>query len=260
MFGKDKEKRLSDTLDYISKTVSPSHKNVVEQKIGNRRDASSKISLGFRGVGVKNPLETQRRRALRALMLSLQAFGYPEQVKKAKEYYIKKREVDIRDAINSFCTDTKASDQKVVDAARRIKLQLGGINYKQVYKYRRGALGPSLGGGNCYAGVAQWIYVGGIVSLRWLEKHGEMNVGIGTDTAPKSIFNWLDKKVTTEALAESINAGRLVYFSRYAGKNKTTVHYALSNGGGKCIGINNPLEVEQKWHPNFTTDKMKPLV
>jgi hypothetical protein len=247
---KDDEARMSETLEFLGRNTAI--RAAAEAKLARypRAEVSKKISLGFRGFGAKDAAETERRRALRGLLLCLYVSGFPGQVEAAREHYMTKTKGDLLDAIASFFPIAGAGAAKVIEAAGTVKPPLGQLDVKEIYKYRRGAMLDRTveAGGNCYAGVAQWIYLGGAVSLEWLNQHGGMNPARG-DTKPQAGFRWWPP-VTTARGAAGIPPGRIVYFSRRAGAG-VTVHYALSVRTGVCVGINNPGEVAERWDRTY---------
>jgi hypothetical protein len=247
---KDDEVRMKETLEFLGRNTAI--RAAAEAKLAqySRAEVSKQIALGFRGFGAKDLAETERRRALRGLLLCLFVSGFPGQVEAAREHYWTKTREDILDAINSLFPIAGAGAAQVIEAAGIVRPPLGQLDTTAIYKYRRGAMlgGSITAGGNCYAGVAQWIYLGGVVSLGWLNQHGGMKPG-PVDTEPQAGFNWWPR-VTSLYAAARIPPGRIVFFSRRAGAG-VTVHYALSIRTGVCVGINNPGQVAESWNRTY---------
>jgi hypothetical protein len=246
---KTRQERLDDTLSYIDRIPDLSPAHVAQLRSAKRADlaASDQISLGIRPL-VQTPQETQRRRALRALLLCLHWAGCANQIASAKQAYHNSSEANIVDAISSFFPLMTGSAQTVMDAARNYRPVIGGggAYLNDTYRYRRGAVrsGNPAMGGNCYSAVTIWLYLGGVVSLRWMRQCGEQP----GNEVPR-YFTW-GPPINTAGNAEDIPPGQICRIERGGAHG---LHYVLTIGPGVCAGLNNSVDICQAWLPRYGT-------
>jgi hypothetical protein len=236
LFGKDSQKRITDTLDFIKNIqgIDDTSKNTFIFENKNNIQISPKISLGF--ILVKDKAETQRRRALRALLLCIGTLQ--ETVINDAKQYFKNKSLDVlTEGIKSYFPLTGKDEKSVVGiiTARTFTLGLGDNRGKEFYKYTRKALlnKEVVGGGNCYGAACLFLYLGGVVSLRWLLKYGLQQ---GTKE-PVNLFTF-GPRITEPDVAKDISEGKLLYYYRPV----DAVHYTISIGNGNCVGHNNSDE------------------
>jgi hypothetical protein len=206
---------------------------ILENK--NNIQISPKISLGF--TFTHDKAETERRRALRALLLCI-GTTLETAISGAKQYFKNKSIGDLTDEIKNYFPLTGSDEDSVLRIITDNRfIPKGGAEHHteaEFYKYTRKALlGNQLAGcGNCYSGALLFLYLGGVVSLRWLKQHGKQQ---GT-AAPTHLFTF-GPRITDPNVAETIPQGKFLYYCRpYGG-----VHYAISIGNRKCVGHHNSL-------------------
>jgi hypothetical protein len=241
--SKDWQIRLTDTIRYIGTIPSIPPASLAQlQPLAAQEWVSNLISLG--GVQVfASPAETERRRALRGLLLCLVWTAVQDTIPAAKRHYQGASEAAIRDAIASFFPVANANAQTAVAATRRAAAPGAGgaVSAGNVFKYRRGA--PETSGlvahHACYESVNLWLYLGGVVSLRWLLAHGSQPA-----FSVPAQWSW-GQPITSLADAATIRAGYFCRFHRPPGG--TGLHYTLSTGGGHCVGNHNTAEIVVNW-------------
>jgi hypothetical protein len=196
-----------------------------------------RISLGSAFANWKTDKD---RDNLRAYLLCLCAF-HKDQIDNAKKYFLAAPAADIIDSIKSFSPNPAESMTTAVHA----KLQIGRqFKAAEVFQYGRKLIrdGKTFVGGNCYQGAIWWLYLGGVVSLRWVSKYGTMSAEPGKEPVPEPYFNW-SQAITDLDQADKIPEGRIVFLHRGIGG----VHYVLTTGQGLCIALNNPDDVVVRW-------------
>ena len=245
LFGKDDKKRLADTLAFIQGIdgVAEIPRSAFVEAHRNDIELSRKISLGFRLI--QDRAETERRRALRALLMLVGACSEGA-IAPAKKYLQDKSQGFLVDGIMSFFPLAASDAMSVVRFIKQgtFTPKIGDEKHTQAaefYKYTRMPLLANAKGikgcGNCYGGAALFLYLAGVVSLTWLQKWGTQG-----GTAEREPFAF-GPRITDPGTAADIPAGKLLYFARpYGG-----VHYAISIGDKNCVGHNNSAV---KWPEN----------
>jgi len=246
LFGKDSQKRLTDTLAFMEgiQGIDAGQKNKFISGNRNNIQISPKISLGF--TLVNNKTETERRRALRALLLCV---GTTQEIaiNEAKQYFKNRSMDDLVDGIKSYFPLTGSDENSVVKIAEgKFTPQIGSESHttKDFYKYTRKSLlnNEVRGSGNCYGGATLFLYLGGVVSLRWLLEWGtQAKIKSKGPEPPEHLFSF-GLKIMVPDVVQDIEKGKLLYFCRPHGG----VHYAISIGNGNCVGHNNS-EVSKTW-------------
>jgi hypothetical protein len=254
LFGKDSQKRITDTLAFIEgiQGIDVGQKNKFISANRYNIQISPKISLGF--TLVNNTAETERRRALRALLLCVGTLD-ESVINEAKLYFKNKPVDDLIDGIKSYFPLAGSGEDSVVKIITEGKFtpQIGeSFTVNQFYKYTRKALlrNEVRGCGNCYGGACLFLYLGGVVSLRWLRLwNTQAKIKAKGPEPPEHLFSF-GFKISVPEVAEDIAKGKLLYYCRpYGG-----VHYAISIGNGKCVGHNNS-EVSKNWPKGDDKDK-----
>jgi hypothetical protein len=240
---KDWRTRLTDTIRYIGTIPSIPPPCLAQlQPLAGRERVSNLISLG--GVQLfSSTEETERRRALRGLLLCLVWIEAEDTIPAARRHYQSASEEVIRDAIASFFPVVNANAQTAVTATRRASAAGGGgsVDIGNVFKYRRGAPETSalVTHQACYESVNLWLYLGGVVSLRWLLAHGSQ-----PGFSVPAQWNW-GQPINSPADAARVHAGYFCRFHRPPGA--MGLHYTLSTGGGHCVGNHNTQEIVINW-------------
>lgn len=244
--SKDDLDRLRDTLAYIESLPDLSPAHVAQLRAARAADtkASRRISLGMRS-GAKDPLETRRRRALRALLLCMDWAGCADQIPDAKRSFAEVGIDVLDDAVSGFFPLASASASTVIRCARGYRPEMGESPRQkpwQPHHLGRAAVlsGHSPMGGNCYAGVAIWLYLGGAVSLRWLHEHGSQP---GSDLPTWG--RW-DVGIDTPAAAQTIPSGRVCRLQKPA-LHHGGLHYVITVALGQCVGVNNSVDIVHAW-------------
>jgi len=244
--GKNAQTRLTDTFNYLDKISALPTGPYGKFKSAKKTDttASKRISLGGgsrSSTTSAEKLETQRRHALRALLLCIDYAGGQAIIEEAKTYYDKKNEATIKLAIQSFFPIKGKVAQDAIIQAKANKITIYGrpIGIKNLHQYYREVIqsGDVQLGGACYESVTGWMYLAGIVSLKWMMENGGQK-GI---TVPPA-WTW-GQSITSLDAAAQIPAGRIVRFIRDTGG----LHYVISTGNGKCIGSHNTGEICEFW-------------
>jgi hypothetical protein len=238
---KDWRTRLTETIRYIGQipNLSPAHVAQL-QPLSTQEWASALISLG--GVHpFSSAQDTQRRHALRGLLLCLVWSAAQDAIPTATRHYQNASEDDLRDAIASFFPLVSGDANAAVAAALRADVPGGGdpITLANVFKYRRGATETSalVTHAACYESVNLWLYLGGVVSLRWLLAHGNQ-----PGLLLPAQWIWGDPIDDPRAAAQ-IPAGQFCRFHR----PPAGLHYTLSIGHGNCVGNHNSQDVSVQW-------------
>jgi len=244
--GKNAQTRLTETFKYLDKITAIPSSPYAKFKSAKKTDvaASKRISLGGGSRGTTTTaekLETQRRHALRALLLCMDWAGGQSKIAEAKTYYDKESEVTIKKAIQSFFPLTGKVAQDAVIQAKANKITISGraIDINTLHKFYREAIqsGKVKLSGACYESVCGWMYLAGIVSLKWMMENGSQ-----PNHALPTAWNWGQPTTSLDAAAQ-IPAGRIVRFLRGVGG----LHYVISIGNGKCIGNHNTGEICEFW-------------
>jgi hypothetical protein len=241
LFGKDSAKRMADTVAFIDGIQGIDKKQKEKFINANRNNIliSKKISLGF--TLINNNAEMERRRALRALLLCVGATKENE-ISGAKEYFKNKSKDDLIEGIKSYFPLTESDEESVLKVIWKHQF-IPTDNECHIgngfYKYTRKALFDKTvrTGGNCYGAACVFLYLGGVLSLRWLQEHGSQR----GSAPPENLFTFVhemeDPITNPQTAVRVIPAGKLVYlFRKPAG-----VHYAISTGFGKAVGHHNSL-------------------
>lgn len=250
LFGKDDHKRLTDTLAFIDgiKGISQLPKASFLEKHKFNTQLSRKISLGFRLAN--DAAETERRRALRALLLCVGATKLTA-VDPAKRFFAQTTKDDLTEAIKSYFPLAGSDASSVVKILQEKKFipGMGSEAHRgaEFYKYTRGALmnGSVVGSGNCYGAACLFLYLGGVVSLRWLMEWGTQLAG----PDPMKPFAF-DLKITSPFVAQEIAPGKLLFYWR----PPLGIHYTISIGDKNCVGHNNSMDAVLGW-PKKEIDK-----
>jgi len=241
--SKEWQTRLTDTIRYIGTIPSIPPAGLAQlQPLATQEWVSNLISLGGAQI-FSSAEETERRLALRGLLLCLVWTAVQDTIPAAKRHYQNASKEAIRDAIASFFPAVSANAQTAVAATRRASAAGGGgpVTTANVFKYRRGAPETSalVTHQACYESVNLWLYLGGVVSLRWLLAHGSQP---GFNLPAQ--WTWGPPTNSLEDAAR-VRAG---YFCRFhrppAGMG---LHYTLSTGGGHCVGNHNTQEIVINW-------------
>lgn len=237
--------RLNDTLGYIKNIpgIPPAQFAQLKRTVGNQQTASDQISLG--GIRLSpSAQETQRRHALRGLLLCLVwagGAGARNAITTAKMHYQNASESELRDAIASFFPTQSANAQTAIKAALQPPQAFHApmIDINNVFKYRRGGMAVKglVAHAACYESVNLWLYLGGVVSLRWLLAHGNQ-----PGHQIPSQWNW-GQQIDQSAKALTIPAGQFCRFFR----PPAGLHYTLSIGDGNCVGNHNSQDVIRNW-------------
>ncbi|MDR3677431.1 MAG: hypothetical protein P4N24_18235 [Acidobacteriota bacterium] len=243
LFGKDNQKRMTDTLAFIEgiQGISVVQKNKFILENRNNLQISPRISLGF--TLVNNKAETERRRALRALLLCVGTVR-DAAINDAKQYFKNKPIDALVDGIKSYFPLTDSDENSVlrIIADPKFTMEMGaeGHNGNEFYKYTRKALMSNevRRSGNCYGSVCLILYLGGVVSLRWLRKYGSQQ---GT-AAPSNLFTF-GPRITEPFVTEDIPKGKLLYYFR----PPAGVHFTISIGNKNCVGNNNSMDAVVNW-------------
>jgi hypothetical protein len=260
LFGMNDRERLDDTIAFLQhiQGVSEDHKNrlIVENK--NNIKLAHLISLGM--ALNNNKQEKERKRALRALLLCVGTVKEAE-IPHAKQWFQNKSMDELVDGIKSYFPLSESNASSVVkvitDKAFAPKMGSEPHGGSGFYKYTRGALlsGVLAGAGNCYGSACWFLYLGGVVSLRWLQKYGSQK----GSAAPVTLFNF-GPKLTEPVFFDRLGAGRLLYYFR----PPAGVHYTISIGHGECAGNNQSNDAVINWPkgygpapaPTFSTFKI----
>jgi len=243
--SKDDLTRLNDTLAYVEHlpALSPVHVQALRLAKANDIAASQRISLGFRWFS-NDARETERRRALRALLLCLDWDGGSAQLGDARHAYQNAPIEDIADAVSSFFPLANVSAKSVIDTARGYDPAIGQRNGTGHDRYllRRGAVRAKQKsmGGNCYDGVTTWLYLSGAVSLRWLRVHG------GQPGGQLPTWGAWGPPIQTPAQAQTIPSGRICRLEKPA-RLGGGLHYVLTVALGRCKGLNQSSNVVHDW-------------
>jgi len=244
--GKNAQTRLTETFSYLDKITALPTGPYGKFKTAKKTDtaASKRISLGGGHRSTSTPAEkreTQRRHALRGLLLCMDWAGGQAKIAEAKTYYDKKSEATIKEAIQSFFPiKGKVAQDAIIQAKdNKITIYGRGIDFKTLHTHSRKAIksGTVKLGGACYESVCGWMYLAGITSLKWMMDNG----GQPGITVPPA-WTWGQSTTSLDAAAQ-IPAGRIVRFLRDTGG----LHYVISTGNGKCIGSHNTGEICEFW-------------
>jgi hypothetical protein len=235
--------RLNDTIAFLQEVqgVSPVHKNKLILENKNNLKLSGLISLSM--TLNNSQAEKERRRALRALLLCVGTVSEAA-VAPAKQWFNGKPMAELVDGIKSYFPLAGSNAVSVVGVVtgNGFKPKMGSESHSgaEFYKYTRGALlsGAVEGSGNCYGSMCLFLYLGGVVSLRWLKKWGSQN---GT-AAPVGLFNF-GPKMTEPVFFDRLGPGQLLYYYR----PPAGVHYTLSVGHGNCAGNNQSVDAVKNW-------------
>ncbi len=244
--GKNAQTRLTETFKYLDKITAIPSSPYAKFKIAKKNDlaASKRVSLGGGSRGTTTTaekLETQRRHALRGLLLCMDWAGGQAKIAEAITYYDKESETTIKKAIQSFFPIKGKVAQDAVIQAKANKITISGrtIDFKTLHKFHREAIqsGKVKLSGACYESVCGWMYLAGITSLKWMmDNGGQPNHAVPTP------WNWGSSTTSLKAAAQ-IPAGRIIRFLR----NENGLHYVISIGNGKCIGNHNTGEICEFW-------------
>ena len=245
--SKDWRTRLTDTFRYIGTIPSIPPACLAQlQPLAGQQWVSDLISLGGAQL-FSSPAETERRHALRGLLLCLVWTRVQDTIPVARRHYQSASEEAIRDAIASFFPVVNANAQTAVAATRRASApgDGGSVDTGNVFKYRRGAPETSalVTYQACYESVNLWLYLGGVVSLRWLLAHGSQpGFSVPAQWSWGQPINLLEE-------AARVRAGYFCRFHRPPGG--MGLHYTLSTGGGHCVGNHNTQEIVVNWLPGY---------
>ena len=244
--GKNAQVRLTETFKYLDKITAIPSSPYAKFKSAKKNDlaASKRVSLGGGSRGTSTTaekLETQRRHALRGLLLCMDWAGGQSKIAQAKIDYDKVNESTIKKAIQSFFPITGKNAQDAVIEAKANKITIYGrnIDITNFYKfYREAVKGNKIKmSGACYESVCGWMYLAGITSLKWILDNGNQ-----PRHALPVPWNW-GPSITSLETAAQIPAGRIVRFLR----DEAGLHYVISTGNGKCIGNHNTGEICEFW-------------
>jgi len=237
--GRD-QKRLEETFDYIKgiRSISLGHFGRMRLPLERDMQAAKAITLGFRGIPT-NKQKTQTRHALRALLLCLYWCGQQNSIQEAKKHYANAGEAELQDAVSAFFPLRNANKTSILSSAISYAPAPSAKLLTNLHLRGRGAVagGRIPMGGNCYSAVATWIYLGGVVSLKWLQKYG----GQPDDDLPPA-WKW-GQPFTSLTQAANVPAGSFCRFLR----GTSGVHYALAVGGGDCVGLNQSVDACVHW-------------
>ena len=179
--GKNAQVRLTETFKYLDKITAIPSSPYAKFKSAKKNDlaASKRVSLGGGSRGTSTTaekLETQRRHALRGLLLCMDWAGGQSKIAQAKIDYDKVNESTIKKAIQSFFPITGKNAQDAVIEAKANKITIYGrnIDITNFYKfYREAVKGNKIKmSGACYESVCGWMYLAGITSLKWILDNG----------------------------------------------------------------------------------------
>ena len=236
------QKRLDNTFSYLNKMIEilPATRQAMQTKFGRDHIASNKIALGLLGTS-GHKREPGWEDAMHALLLCVY-WCNPNLVESARTHYKNSGEAILQDAICSFFPLKEAGVKNVVDRATKVDLGVGTNLPVDFYRYRRASVNGGLlkMAGNCYGSMALWLYLAGLVSLRWLVTHG------GQPGFELPIpWTWGEKTASLEVASE-IPEGNLIRFDRSTGSG---LHYAISTSKGVCRGVNQSSDACKDW-PN----------
>jgi len=249
--GKNAQVRLTETFKYLDKisTLPVSAYSKFKSAKKNDLAASKRISLGGGSRGTTTPAEkreTQRRHALRGLLLCMDWFGGQAKIPQAKTHFDKISESAIKTAIHSFFPIQGKGASAVVSMAKTVKPNAGQtIGMDNFYKcYREAITGNKIKIGTaCYESVNLWMYLAGVTSLKWIKENGAQ-----PGHQLPTFWNWSQETTSLDA-AKNIPAGHIVRFLRgIAG-----LHYTVSIGNGKCVGNHNSIDVCKEWIREYGT-------
>jgi len=237
--------RINDTLEYLTA-------NNLDPDNLTRLDANARIQIlsplisigGFRGF-FKNPVKTQQRRALRALILTyLTRLNLPRnEVDALKHDFAQVSESTIRSQIawavqHANTTDGQARTNAAASALAATAAFPGvtgnGVDFNKWDFFNHTAGGAV----NCYGAVLYWLFTGGAFSHRSLrslmDNQTQANINqfvlAGNDPAALPQLN--------AGNAAGLHAGRIICLYT---RGDPFAHMIMSVGGGNFVSNNTPL-------------------
>ncbi|HEX8613837.1 MAG TPA: hypothetical protein VF800_21385 [Telluria sp.] len=258
---KDADIRMDDTIRYIRQHAGNDLALTVSQfLVGRMRDISAELSLGSRW-DIRLPGTTQKRRAMRALLLCQRIFNselWPTMsgavsvltpvnylgagwTDTSTGHWIGRSEFEIQEAIRAY-TVTSHSLAAVAHAAAQPSRGVPARPYLTVSRDTfDGAEAPT----SCYDAVMSWLFKAGLVSMGWMMKFSGVNTVNGLLDAFGNVGASAQGRVTKEQFP-NVPLGWIVHICLDTNPNNAAVwrgHWMISHGNGRGAGVNNHLKM-----------------
>lgn len=249
--------RFNDCIDYIRVNISAGLAAHLTQTTGGAAGrVGDELSIGTRWdvfSSNRGPL-TEKRRALRSLLLCQRvyfsdlwpsmigmpatptALNYlpPNWSTHSINFWKAKSEAEICDGIRMF-TATSSNAATTVPFAKK---GAPGATIPALLCDRRTFAGTATS--TCYDAVMLWLFLGGLVSMKWLQQYRNANTKVGLTAAfgqGKTIWSG-DFDGTTPL--ENVPAGHVIHIFEH--EDSWRGHWMISTGGDGACGVNNNNE------------------
>lgn len=250
MTRKTGHQRIEDSLSYLEgkgmQGLANDIRNAPRVRID---DIGEELSLGGVRMLHRDPVVTQERRALRALLLCQRLFlaSRPREWKDVSiRHWQAKPEPDILDGIRLYMT-TENNPGALAALAENAGGQPPVWSDTDLLTLARAARLP-LGTANCFQSVMAWLLMSGLVSVRWYSRHKAASdeasltnaFGMGHRRWPENDYEFKP----SASPVPPVGRGYVVHlFNREPGRHWTG-HWLVSLSGGRAAGCNNNPIVE----------------